>query len=245
MMEAMRTFVRRSLAAWLALVATGCAYDWDALRAGGGASSSNGCEDYPNAQFCSGFESGDLSDWSLPGGADRPSIIEDAAFGDYAAKVETPGFGSSGYVDAQVNASGQAIYGRAYYFLPSSVEVSHFQALDVYENPSFQIFTVLFLGDNRAHGWSGNEGLLEGSVELPRDQWFCLRFEAHYGSSGSLKLWVNDEVSVDTTADLRGSGVQFVSMPARYTHDAGGNEQGPVEIWFDEVVFDDEPVTCL
>ncbi len=227
-----------------AVMLGGCAYDWDELR-GGPSSSAVGCAGYPDALFCSDFESGDLKDWRVKDGADIPTIIENAASGSYAAKLETPGNGSRGFVDAPVGLVGDAFYGRAYYYLPSSMEIMHFGAFNVFENPAAEVFSVLFLGNGHPNGWiSQDRQVVEGTVALPRDEWFCLRVEAEFGASGSLRVWIEDQLSVDARGSMSASGVEFVSMPARYTHDGSTNTQGPVEVWFDDVVIDDEPVGC-
>lgn len=231
----------------LLIAFSGCAYDWDALRGGSGPNNM-GCDAYPDALFCSGFETGDLSDWSIPGFGDTPVIIENAAAGSYAAKVETPGNGSAGFVDAQVNFianGGGKFYGRAYYYLPSEVDVSHFEPLEAFPSPAEQVFAILILDDERVSLWVNSaDEVVTGDVTFPRDRWFCLRFAAELSNPGSVQLWVDDALSVDATGDFAASGVEFMSMPARYTHDQAPYEQGPVEIWFDEVVFDDEPVGC-
>jgi hypothetical protein len=76
---------------------------------------------------------------------------------------------------------------------------------------------------------------------LTQGRWTCVEWEVDSSNSGAMKLWVDDELVAETTGD---------TLPATKLGkiNIGVITQSlltPFELWLDDVIVDDERITCV
>ncbi|MCA9581670.1 MAG: hypothetical protein KC416_07725, partial [Myxococcales bacterium] len=99
------------------------------------------CSSYDSPIFCSGFEDPDMKEWTVPSPfVSRPVTLssDTVRSGERSAHAVTKAYGGSNteraYLEAEFDKVREgSIHFRAYFLVPSTTSVKHFDLLDVYE----------------------------------------------------------------------------------------------------------------
>lgn len=137
-----------------------------------------------------------------------------------------------------------AVYLRAYVYLPSSVDVGRFTILSLAGGGPPYVGVAVGLGPGGALQLevSSAPEYLPTETALPRDRWTCLMVEVDVAQDGSAALVV-DGAPVVSASDLDtvpGGGATLAAAGILWAP----ADQGPAEIYIDELVVDTVPLTC-
>jgi hypothetical protein len=209
------------------------------------------CLDNPAAVFCDGFEAdySDFKHWEYDaktnGALDRVTSPPPRS-GAYSLRATTTmGSGTQARIGT-LALEGQTtgdVWIRLYNFIPGSVAVT-------------QHFSVLFLGEGAAP-YNGVElRVLPDSIQIhatqdysvpgidfPRGEWVCVELHVKIGTTdGRYDAYINGnlELSSGTADTTLASGYSAAEVGVRYAHP----QQGPVEVYVDDVFVGRERIPC-
>jgi hypothetical protein len=216
-------------------------------ESGVGAALGECAEVHQKALLCSGFEKPELSaEWSYQdhtrdGVVERS--VERAHSGVGSLRASSAGPSNYALVAADFPAlRGGELHLRSYVYVPA-------------DQPT-QIMNVMFVGDGD-HGVDFN--LDDGAAQLyspqspqrytdtrsiPRDRWFCLRLQLSIDDvRGAMRVFIDERMALQTGPfdTLPEDGVNELRLGIDWS-----SEQEPLfEIYFDDVVADTAPVSCM
>jgi hypothetical protein len=202
---------------------------------------------------CSGFEAEDVAmgwtETTIIGTAAVERTTHEAHFGRGALRAESSGADSVGVVSREFAAvrSG-TLYLRAHLFVPAEVPTNTINVFFIGSSPAPDPFTGIDI--NFAEGGVPqlfspqiDPARQDGTGEIPRDAWFCLRAELVVDDTeGSIELFVDDESvllasDVDTLPD---DGVHLF----RAGVDWSSEQTEPFEMFLDDVALSTAPIPC-
>lgn len=204
-----------------------------------------------SALVCSGFEAAGLSDWSLPM-LERSAQVEQTGahvhHGHLALHARSRAAMSVAVVASTFPAvrSG-SVYFRLYVYLPAGVSTQTINILFLGDEPGPQTFAGLDFnlqdGALQVYSAASEAPRRTGTVEVPRDRWFCLRAHvAVSGERGSVQLYVDDALALDAAnlVTLPSAGLRQFRAGVGWS-----SEQTELfEVYMDDVLVDTAPVSC-
>jgi hypothetical protein len=208
------------------------------------------CPERSDALFCDGFEDPSFSRWSYPvitnGSVEQSTTFVHAGTGSMHANTGSSGANNVARYAAAIfdqQMSGD-IWVRAYYYLPSSTEVttSLFSTLVVSEiEPPYFGFALIVRSSRVDIGVL--DTMYPGTLAFPRDRWTCIELHVTIDpEQGVFEGFLDGELAAqslptDTQPD---HGYTVIDAGIHYTEP----EQGPVELYVDDVVAGTSRVGC-
>jgi hypothetical protein len=140
-------------------------------------------------------------------------------------------------------ASTQTIYERAFFFVPAA-STGNVALFNIIENGSpYESVRVLLSGNTLTlHDAVGTVTEASAARTLPVGVWTCIEWEIVQMHTGSLTMWLNDQQVALLPGDTRPANnpLGIVSVGAI----ADGAITAPFELWVDDVIVDDQRITC-
>lgn len=213
------------------------------------------CESHTEALVCSGFEREDLADW--------PSrvVVQQAQVERSTARSRS---GVASLHATSRGADSTAVVARA--FEPRLEGMLHLRVwLRVPADVATETMNLFFLGfdpnpsEDPAGPFVGLDLNLEdgavqayspqnaparvtGTLQIPRERWFCFRAEVAVADAGALRVFVDDALALDLPEydTLPDEGVSLL----RAGIDWSSGQTTPFEVYMDDLVLSTEPVAC-
>ena len=213
------------------------------------------CVDHPGALACSGFEHPELSDWPEPivqGSGEIARSTARARSGAASLRAASSGTESSAVVVREFEPrTGGTLHLRVWLYLPGGVatETMNLFFLGDDPNPSEDpaaafLGTDLNLEDGALQLYSPQSAVprVTGTVQVPRDRWFCLRAAFVLADEGAVRVFVDGApaLEVDPHDTLPEGGVHLL----RAGVDWSSGQTDPFEVFMDDLVLSDTPVPC-
>jgi hypothetical protein len=142
------------------------------------------------------------------------------------------------------------IYVRAFVWVPSNLLLAADVGFLFGRNPDYQLWSVTF-GDDGYLGYS--DGISPGRSEqspinkLAADRWVCVEWlmgAAVSDMGGSARLWIDDVEVTDLNFPTGMPATKFPSWVMLGLLPQSNVDISPVDIWFDEVAVDSQPIGC-
>jgi uncharacterized protein YjbI with pentapeptide repeats len=141
------------------------------------------------------------------------------------------------------------IYLRAWVYMLSSNPTPFGQVL-ILPNAAGSAGVVYAAKDHHPllNDFSAGPETESAAFTIPTDRWVCLRIEvSQTAATGTIKLFVGDETSESEVSDVTATGANTPAVTRMYLGlDFYGNPANiaAADMWLDEVILDDKPVTC-
>lgn len=207
------------------------------------------CPGRDDAVFCDSFEDPDFSSWSYPvisNGKAEPSTDRRIS-GEHSLHATTgpamAGTAARWGVRAFDHQKSGDIWLRSYYYMPSSTVANPMFSTCVVaeiEQPYFGFSLAVFPSRVAIAHF---EDFYQGTLPFPRDRWTCVELHVHIDTrAGISEAYFDGELAartpeMDTVPDR---GYTSVDVGIHYT----APEQGPVEVYVDDVVAGNTRVGC-
>ena len=213
------------------------------------------CDSHPEALVCSGFEREDLGEWPSQVVVQSAELMRSTASsrsGVASLHAQSRGPESTAVVARPFDARFDgALHLRVWLRVPMGVATEtmnlFFIGFDPNPNGDPPVpFSGLDLnlegGALQVYSPQSSPARVTGTLQIPRDRWFCLRVHVELGDSGSVEAFVDDapalEVPVcDTVPD---GGVSLL----RAGIDWSSGQTSVFEVFMDDLVLSPDLVPC-
>jgi len=208
---------------------------------------------------CEGFEN-DLADWTFGVSSNEyGSVAPDARAyrGLRSAHLRSDSSGVPGrYLEAELQTNVDfpfdPLFFRAFVYLPSQRLPQSLDLLVVQQSEDPYGGVALGVTSTRAvqlHDFGLDPPHdLTSSVVLPMDRWVCLewqvpRSQPDAGTAGSYQVWLDGDELTDLSVGGREVTPPLNTLWLGWAFNAPANT-APLDIWFDEVAVDAQPIGC-
>lgn len=231
---------------WLLLICACGRVGFDAMPDGAGQAVDAApatCLAHAGALLCEDFE-GDLGAWSTHGTtAIQTSIVHGGAA---ALASSTPGQPESAWVLRSIPSLSTAttVHVRAWLYAPSSVDVQHMNAVDLYNQPGAEGVTAHFFSNRLDFFIDTSTVTGYGGQPIGRDRWFCVEYALTIADSGgTVEMRVDDQIVIaeNMIDTLPAGGFEHIVTGIPYS---GAAQVNPATIYTDDVVVDVAPIGC-
>ena len=201
------------------------------------------CPLYPSALYCDGFEALDSSGWTQDT-PEQPVVAENGTvfLGASSGRGMIEESGQRSYVRGTFPRpiTTGPLHMRAYYYVPAGETVQQVNILNLRGGA-----TALLAGNGRVSFYFNKTRMDFPSADnvVPRDRWFCLEVDLDIGMTGSVRVRLDGTqvVSVQNIDTVPEDAYTDIQVPIQYTPSPA---QPPLTLLVDELVVDDEPVSC-
>jgi hypothetical protein len=216
---------------------------------GGAHASGGGCAEL-DVPFCDGFERGLAPIWAPNmGGAERsigsyeldPTRAYRGA-SSLHAHVDFVDLGSGWVRFQQVShVPEQDLHTRAFVYLPaSSAWASYVFGMAVNASGYAAIGVGFDQGRLTIGSWGDTAAEGADPTPFPLDTWVCVEWQIHRGADPSVSAWRDGALVID-----RAPATLEAVLDATWIGIYGaGNDDGPADLWFDDVAIGASPIGC-
>jgi hypothetical protein len=207
----------------------------------------SGC-DPTKVILCEGFET-DLSRWASILNMGTVTIDTTHVYsGKSALKAHTDAVASGGANAAIASSAGlpaSDYFVRAWIYVPSGFDNTPVTLSDVAQNGPTYHAVNLQLEQNGLSTYNSLVGSVYHGVAgtVARDTWTCVEWEARFGSSGAVNVWLDDSAltAISLPDDLSGSPAPS-QLQLGIASEASGTAAR--DLWLDDVVVNSSRIGC-
>jgi len=203
-------------------------------------------------KICDGFEDATLNArWTQDTNGGTFTLDNTFAYrGNQSLHLHSNGAAAAGadpftnlVTSSQLPLSGTA-YARVFFYFPPGYPGAFNQVIN-FSNTSG---TGTAFGTKNGHpvlnDYASPGDYAESATTIPTGEWVCLSLSiSQTAATGTVKLFIRDVEVTDVTASAVGTpsmdhvyiGIDWVGNPSNF---------GPTDVWIDELVVNDSPVSC-